>query len=184
MDTLLFSPLTIFRLMCIPPLNTIQPTAKRITTPRCSFDLRGLAFLVMVAIVLQAFISPCLRIAARAHFHLDATAGTLQDRVIGHSQADHDADEEHAHPHPHSHTHLATHEHDVESNDVVYVDNQNSEPPSGPAFNRVALDLDGLLLHRVPPLINAPTQLVFAEIALRFRSRIEPPLERPPRLVI
>ena len=141
----------------------------------------------MVAIVLQAFFSPGQRMAARAHFHFDAPVGSPQDLVVGNSHryadTDNDADAG-LHSHPHSHPHLATHEHSVESNDVVYVDTQNSEPPSGQASNRVALDLDGLLLYREPPSVDWSARLVFAKLALRFRSRVEPPLERPPRVVI
>ena len=143
----------------------------------------------MAAILLQAFVSPGLRIMARVHFHLDCTLLQMHDQGDGHDHADTDADaamqnHPHPHPHPHGHPHLATHEHNVESNDVVYVDTQNSEPPSGQAFNRVALDLDGLLLHREPPSVDTPAHSIFAKLALRFRTRVEPPLERPPRDVI
>ena len=168
-----------------PGLHAIQPTATLTAVLHCAFALRGLVLLVMVAIVLQALVSPGLRIAARTHFHLDSTLAQKQDtgEVQGHPQADTDADaQSHSHPHAHSHTHLATHEHAGERNDVVYVDTQNSELPSGHASKRVVLDLDGLLLRREPPSVDMQSHVVFAELALSFRSRIEPPLERPPRI--
>lgn len=125
--------------------------------------------------------------AARAHFHFDVPVLSPQDLAVGHRHVDTDADadtQSHPHPHPHSHSHLATHEHSVESKDVVYVDTQNSEPPSGQVSSRVALDLDGLLFYREPPSVDTPAHIVYAEPALRFRSRVEPPPERPPRAVI
>ena len=172
-----------------PTVYAIQTTASRITALRNAFGHRGLALLVMVAILLQAIVSPGLRLAVRAHFHLNSALAQQSDQDDEHGHAPTETDggtnrQSNHHHHPHSHTNLASHEHSSASTDVVYIDTQNSEPPSNPASNRVALELDGLLLHNVPPSIDAPAQPVFTELALRFRSRVEPPLERPPRVVI
>ena len=159
------------------------------TALRNAFGDKGLALLVMVAILLQAIVSPGLRLAVRAHLHLDSALAQQSDQGDEHGHAATETyrgtnRQSNHHPHPHSHTHLASHEHSAASTGAVYIDTQNSEPPSGPASNRVAFELDGLLLHSVPPSIDASAQPVFAELALRFRSRVEPPLERPPRVVI
>ena len=147
--------------------------------------MRGLVFLMMIAIMLQAFFSPGLRILVRTHFHVATATVEKQPADDAHGSVNTDTDAQshtHPHPHAHSHSHLASHEHDVESNDVVYVDTHDSESPSGHTTNRVALDLDGILLHRDLPSVDTSTYLTFAGNTQRFRSRVEPPLERPPRI--
>ena len=137
----------------------------------------------MIAILLQAFVSPGMRLAARSHFHVASALVQKQDAGNAHGQVDTETDaQSHPHPHPHSHAHLATHEHSAESQDVVYVDTQNSVPPSSQTSSRIALDIDGLLLHQDPPSVEPSTHLIFTQHSQRFRSRVEPPLERPPRI--
>ncbi|MCY7388534.1 MAG: hypothetical protein LH481_10790 [Burkholderiales bacterium] len=168
-------------------LHAIQHTPTQMIPLRRAVAFRGLALLVLVAIALQAFVSMGSRIATRMHFHLATSsvqkqhAGEAHDPVKTETDADAQT-QTHSHPHAHSHPHIASHEHSVESDDVVYVDTQKSELPSGQATNRVALDLDGLLLHRYSPSVEPSTNLIFAEHTQRFRSRVEPPLERPPRV--
>ena len=138
----------------------------------------------IVALLLQTFVSPGLRMSPRAHFHVATTVAHEHASDASHSDVDHDADLEHHHPHPHSHVKPATHDHGVDSNDVVYVNTQEQASPLVQAFNRVALDLDGMLFHQKPPSTDTADRVVFTELALSFRTRTEPPLERPPRVVI
>ena len=165
------------------PSQAIAIPLNHTTTPCRYWGLRGFAVICMFAILLQAFVSPGLRMSPRAHFHLSTTHA--HEHADGAAQRDTDrhADLEHHHPHRHSHQKPATHDHAVDSRDVVYVDAHEHESTSGKAPNRVVLDLDGLLFHRNPPSTDTSDRVVFAERASRFRTRTEPPLERPPRVV-
>ena len=174
------------------PYKILQTTAQT-TAAQHSRVVRILACLIMAGVMLQSCVSPSQQFAARAHFHIitavEKSRVTLdhvyekpeQDPANGDADADAET-QSHPHPHAHGHSHPATHEHSSDRNDVVYADTNDSEPPSGQASHRIALDLDWLLLQMLQPSVDVPIHAAFAALVLRFRSRVVPPLERPPRV--
>ena len=160
------------------------PLVNQITTFYRCYGRHGMVLISIAVLLVQTFVSPGLRMSPRAHFHLSTTVAHKHVSEVRHRHADHDADSEHHHPHPHSHAKPATHDHDVDSSDVVYVNAHEQASPSVQASNRMALDLDGMLFHQKPPSTDTADRVVFTELALSFCTRTEPPLERPPRVVI
>ena len=86
--------------------------------------------------------------------------------------------------HGHGHTGLARHDHAAGDASVVYVEENNRlySPDHVPAPTRGVHDLDGLMRRlALPPDTGVPERWFAVEPPL-IRSRMTPPLERPPHL--
>ena len=166
--------------------------------------LRALAWLVIVGVVIQSSALVSMRITNRAHIHVAAAmtmpkmehdddieqaGGSSEELQAEHGsmpvqQSHHiapDTDHTHAALHQHAHRHAETHEHSHVANDVVYLHADESALIVANWFSRIAHDLDGLLQDSSASLIALPDRTLFAALAVNFRSRMSPPLERPPR---
>ena len=153
--------------------------------------LRELAALVLCCLLLQALMLPAQRTAQRLHVHLapllaldwSAPAPTLfterghRAPVAEHGHVDARAD-------AHAHAYAAAHAHSgEEGNDVMVLAAHDADSSASAAtvIKRHLFDQDAAWAVAVATQAAPPARAVAADAPLRLRSRVEPPLERPPR---
>ena len=151
--------------------------------------LRELAALVLCCLLLLALMLPAQRTAERLHVHLapllalewSAPAPTLftergnRAPVAGHG---------HAAVHAHGHAYAAAHVHSgEEGNDamVLAAHDADSSASAAAARKRHLFEQDAAWAITVATPTAPPARAVAADAPLRPPSRVEPPLERPPR---
>ena len=176
------------RLRCSPlalrPFATVPVRPSSVTSvssvPRA---LRELAALVLCCLLLQALMLPAQRTAQRLHVHLapllalewSAPAPTLFTER-GHRAP--------VAEHGHAHSYAAAHAHSgEEGNDVLVLsaDDADSSATAVAAIKRHLFDQDAAWAAPAATLAAPPARAVAADAPLHPRSRVEPPLERPPR---
>jgi len=170
----------------LPPPPTLRHPATR---PQA---LQGLAYLLVVCLLLQSLLLPAQRTAARMHVHLgsvwaqplaDAWSDPAPRALFVHARAL----KQHAsaaHANSHAHAHPASHDHTGhDGDDSVALSSSGSEDPASAAavLKRHFFENDTVGSQPQSWSTAAPTQAVASDAPLRHRSHVQPPLERPPR---
>ena len=177
-------------------MPTPRPFAQPLRSPRDSFrrsaGLRFWVGLVLLCIGLQSVLLPAQRTHAQAHFHLGASranedaghhsGAANQSAAIHRDQADDDDDAEEA-DRDHHHIQIGNHTHAIDRDDVVYVDEGDSDASSAATqgLKRASLDFDGIWPSTTAFVATAPRQAHACAMTPSYRSHVAPPLERPPR---
>ena len=140
-----------------------------------------MAALVLCCLLLQALMLPAQRTAQRLHVHL---APLL---ALDWSAPAPSLFTERGHRAPvaaHGHADAAAHAHSgEEGNDVMVLaaHDADSSASAATAIKRHLFDQDAAWAVAVATQAAPPARAVAADAPLRLRSRVEPPLERPPR---
>lgn len=163
-------------------LQLTPPSGRVVAVRRC------LAWFVALLVALQAVLVPAQRTADQAHVHRQVqpvltAASTWLKPPAATGFFRHKRDTQQDHHTAHGRHEGAAHVHEPGRDDVVYVaahEPVSAAAPTAP-LKRLSLDVDAALQRDpvVPVLVSRPAP--DGQVALRFDSRTEAPLERPPR---
>ena len=146
--------------------------------------MRELAALVLCCLLLQALMLPAQRTAQRLHVHLApllALGWSVPSPTLfterGHRAQQ--VEQGHGHSHAAAHTHRGE-----EGNDVMVLAAHDIDSPSSAAavIKRHLFDQDAAWARPAMVPATTPAQGAIGEPPLQIRSRVDLPLERPPRV--